>query len=76
MAQITIEPTLTINEIVHRYPVALGVLGEYGIDTCCGGGKPLEEVARRHQLDLAALRADLEDVIATCACALGKGDIA
>jgi iron-sulfur cluster repair protein YtfE (RIC family) len=33
----TIDPTLSVNELVLRHPAALKVLAAAGIDTCCGG---------------------------------------
>ena len=43
--------TLTINDLVLRYPSVLPVLNDFGIDSCCGGGNPLGEVIERHRLD-------------------------
>ncbi|HET7461816.1 MAG TPA: DUF542 domain-containing protein [Longimicrobium sp.] len=54
-----ITPELTVNEITVRHPAALQVFQHYGVDACCGGGKPLEEVAARHGHDLDGLLADL-----------------
>jgi regulator of cell morphogenesis and NO signaling len=48
-----IDPTLTIGEIVRRYPTTLAAFNAHGLDTCCGGALPLAEAAERHGLDLA-----------------------
>lgn len=58
----TINPNLTLNEVVRRYPAALGVFNAYGLDTCCGGALPIVEAARRHGLELSDLLAALEQV--------------
>lgn len=54
-----IDPTLTVNEIVARAPATIGVFDAWRIDSCCGGARTLDEVARRHGLVLEALLADL-----------------
>jgi regulator of cell morphogenesis and NO signaling len=59
-----IDPSLTISEVVRRYPAALGVFNARGLDTCCGGGLPVAEAAARHGLDLAELLAALGQVAA------------
>jgi iron-sulfur cluster repair protein YtfE (RIC family) len=52
----------TLNEIVQRHPEALPVLHRYGFDTCCGGALPLEEVARRHGVELEPLLRELREL--------------
>jgi iron-sulfur cluster repair protein YtfE (RIC family) len=51
----TIDCSQTVNEIVSRHPETLAVFTAWGIDTCCGGGHPVEAVVQRHQLDGEAL---------------------
>jgi regulator of cell morphogenesis and NO signaling len=63
----TIDPNLTINTVVQQYPAALGVFNARGLDTCCGGGLPVAEAARRHGLDLPELLAALEQAAAEAA---------
>ncbi len=58
--------SLTVNEVVLRFPNALPVFTRYGIDTCCGGDKTLDEVIRRHRLDGMA-------IIDALAVAIGEG---
>jgi iron-sulfur cluster repair protein YtfE (RIC family) len=53
---ISLDGAQTINEIVALHPETLPVFGAWGIDTCCGGHHPLDEVVRRHHLDGQALR--------------------
>lgn len=55
-----ISADMTVNEIVTEHPETLPVFTRLGIDTCCGGGLPLAEVARRHRFDFIALLAELE----------------
>jgi iron-sulfur cluster repair protein YtfE (RIC family) len=62
-----VDPNLTINTVVQRYPDALGVFNARGLDTCCGGGLPVAEAARRHGLDLQELLAAVEQVAAEAA---------
>lgn len=49
----------TINEIVRRHPEAVGIFQRVGIDACCGGALALDEVARHHGLNAAALLDEL-----------------
>jgi regulator of cell morphogenesis and NO signaling len=53
--------TLTVADVVRRYPGALPVLHRYGIDACCGGAHALGFVAERHALSLDALIEELQD---------------
>lgn len=55
-----ITATMTVNQIVAEHPETLAVFTRLGIDTCCGGGLPLAEVARKHRFDFIALLAELE----------------
>jgi len=56
-----INPAWTVNDVLLRHPSSVSVFARFGIDACCGGAHPLEEVARRHRLDAAALLAALRE---------------
>ena len=58
-----IDPSLTVNEILRRYPHTIATINAFGIDTCCGGGIPLETVARTHALELDTIMAALDAAI-------------
>lgn len=58
-----IDPTFTVNEVIERYPEALPVFARFGLDSCCGGARPLGEVALRHGLDVDDLIAAVEAVV-------------
>lgn len=55
----TIVESMTLNEISLIAPQALEVFARHGLDSCCGGAKPLALVCERHGLDLEALLAEL-----------------
>lgn len=59
-----LDPEMTVHQVLDRYPGTLGTFNAYGIDSCCGGGVPVEDAARRHGVDpeelLGALRRSLE----------------
>ena len=59
-----IDPKATINSITHSYPDTIAVFADYGIDSCCGGEKTLDEVARRHRLPLDEIVGKLEPIAA------------
>ena len=61
----TIDCSQTVNQIVTQYPETLPVFTAWGIDTCCGGGHPVEAVVQRHQLDGEALCNALVTAIGT-----------
>jgi iron-sulfur cluster repair protein YtfE (RIC family) len=56
--------SLTINDIVARYPETIAIFNRFGMDTCCGGAVTVEEAARRDGIDaaevIAALRQQIE----------------
>jgi len=54
---------LTVNDLVLRYPAVLPVLNDFGIDSCCGGAKPLGEVIERHRLDATQVASELSAVV-------------
>ncbi|MDQ8153365.1 MAG: DUF542 domain-containing protein [Gemmatimonadota bacterium] len=51
--------TMTLNEILLAEPRAVAVFARYGMDSCCGGVKPLTLVCEKHGLDLATVLAEL-----------------
>ncbi|MHB0962872.1 MAG: DUF542 domain-containing protein [Gemmatimonadaceae bacterium] len=55
----TIAATMTLNEISLAAPQTLEVFARHGLDSCCGGAKPLALVCEKHGLDLEALLAEL-----------------
>jgi iron-sulfur cluster repair protein YtfE (RIC family) len=57
----TIDPTLSVNELLLRYPGALPVLTVAGIDSCCGGEQSLALAAARSGLTFDQLAARLHD---------------
>jgi regulator of cell morphogenesis and NO signaling len=60
----TFAPTLTVNEAIARNPETVRVFTRFGIDSCCGGGLPIAEAARRHGIALDALLDALRDASA------------
>ena len=58
-----LDPTLTINEIVMLYPQTIPVFNRFGMDTCCGGGIPVEAAARRDGIDVEVVTAALRAVV-------------
>lgn len=59
----TINPNLSVNELVRRYPAALPVLATAGIDTCCGGDLTLALAAAQSGLTFDQLTGRLREGI-------------
>jgi regulator of cell morphogenesis and NO signaling len=55
----TITPETTVGEIVRAMPIRSRIFEKLGIDYCCGGKKPLNEVCRGKRLDAATVIAML-----------------
>jgi hypothetical protein len=55
-----IRPEMTVAEVVRKFPGTALVFANRQIDACCGGTKPLAEVAAKHGLALDSLIEELE----------------
>jgi len=58
------DSTLTINEIVVKYPETIPVFNRFGFDTCCGGGIRVDEAARRDGIAVDEVVAALNQALA------------
>ena len=58
-----VDPTMTINEIVARYPATIPVFNRFGMDTCCGRGGSGYDAARRDGIDVEAVLAALREAV-------------
>jgi regulator of cell morphogenesis and NO signaling len=65
MANDVIDETITVDQMVARYPETMRVFNRYGLDTCCGGGAPIADAARRDGADLEELMQALRETVAT-----------
>ena len=61
---IVIDQTSSVNEVISRYPATIPVFNRFGLDTCCGGGAPIIDAARRDGADLGALLDELRKAAA------------
>lgn len=59
----SIDPKISVLEIQRQYPPVLPVFAKYKIDLCCGGRHSLEDVAKKHGLDLPRLLIELEEAL-------------
>jgi len=67
MAGTTIDTSVSVNEMVASHPETMPVFNRFGLDTCCGGGAPIVEAARRDGAKLGDLVQALEGAIASAA---------
>ena len=67
MAGTTIDTSVSVNEMVASHPETMPVFNRFGLDTCCGGGAPIAEAARRDGAKLGDLVQALESAIASAA---------
>jgi regulator of cell morphogenesis and NO signaling len=54
-AMATITGEMVINEVIKKYPATIKVFNDYRVDSCCGGGAPIEVTARRDGVDVDGL---------------------
>jgi iron-sulfur cluster repair protein YtfE (RIC family) len=59
-----IDPSLTVGEVLRRWPGAIAPLGAFGIDRCCGGAVPLREAADEAGIAVDDLVAAIERAVA------------
>jgi len=60
-----IDPDLSVNEIIRRWPATMGPLNDAGIDTCCGGAASLRDAASDAGVPIANLTTTLARVLAS-----------
>lgn len=60
----TINGTMIINDVIRKYPETIKVFNDYKVDSCCGGGAPIETTAKRDGVDVAALLNALNAAVA------------
>lgn len=63
MAGNAIDTSVSVNAMVAQHPETMPVFNRFGLDTCCGGGAPIAEAARRDGADLTELVKALADAL-------------
>ena len=63
MAGNSIDTSVAVNEMVARHPETMPLFNRFGLDTCCGGGAPIAEAARRDGVNLDELVKALSDAL-------------
>ncbi len=51
----TITCDMIINDVIRKHPATIKVFNEYKVDSCCGGGAPIETTAKRDGVDVETL---------------------
>jgi len=51
----TIIRDMIINDVIRKHPETIKVFNEYKVDSCCGGGAPIETTAKRDGVDVETL---------------------
>jgi regulator of cell morphogenesis and NO signaling len=69
MADNTIDTSVPVNAMIARHPETMPVFNRFGLDTCCGGGAPIAEAARRDGADLDELVKALSEALAAASVA-------
>jgi iron-sulfur cluster repair protein YtfE (RIC family) len=59
----TITANMLVYDVARQWPQTMKVFARYGLDLCCGGMHPLEFVAKKHNLDLNRILAELNSAV-------------
>ena len=51
----TITRDMVINDVIKKHPETIKVFNEHKVDSCCGGGAPIETTAKRDGVDIDSL---------------------
>ncbi len=46
---------MIINDVIRKYPRTIKVFNDFRVDSCCGGGAPIETTAKRDGVDVESL---------------------
>ena len=63
MTETDLIETLTVNEIIRRYPATVEVFNRFEIDACCGGSATVKAAALRDGADPVGLQAALIEAV-------------
>ncbi|MBZ0266688.1 iron-sulfur cluster repair di-iron protein, partial [bacterium] len=61
----TITNDTKVGQLAARHPLATRVFARHGIDYCCGGGRPLQEVCEKKGLDTGAVLEEIRRELAS-----------
>lgn len=59
----TITRNMIINEVIKKHPQTIKVFNDYKVDSCCGGGAPIETTAKRDSIDVEGLLKALNEAV-------------
>ena len=79
---IQFDETITVNDLLQRFPAAIETLSRYGIDTCCRGNLSIAEAAATAGIEADRLLAEVSAAKPTaasvkscgCGCHDSKGE--
>jgi regulator of cell morphogenesis and NO signaling len=54
---------MVINDVIKEYPQTIAVFNELRVDSCCGGGRSIEETASADGVDVEALLQALNEAV-------------
>lgn len=55
---------MIINDVIKRFPQTIKVFNDFRVDSCCGGGAPIETTAKRDGVDVEGLLKALNETAA------------
>jgi regulator of cell morphogenesis and NO signaling len=61
--RIDIDPSLSVNETIRRWPASVVALNAFGVDACCGGAATLRAAAADADVPLDDLLAGIRAAV-------------
>jgi len=59
----TVTRDMIINDVIRKYPQTFKVFNEFKVDSCCGGGAPIETTAKRDGIEVEGLMKALNEAV-------------
>jgi len=59
----TITRDMIINDVIKKHPQTIKVFNDYKVDSCGGGGAPIETTVKRDGIDVDRLHKTLNEAV-------------